>query len=45
MTALPASTKAKRVDKDVDEVLARCEEHSKDSVERAGLCELLYFAL
>ena len=43
--ALPASMKAKRVDKDEEEVLAHCEKHSKDTVELAGLCKLLFFTL
>ena len=43
--ALPASTKAKKVDKDEEEVLAQCEKHSKDLVELAGLCKLLSFTI
>ena len=39
-TALPASNKAKSVDKDGEEILAHCEEHSKDSVGLASLCKL-----
>ena len=33
----------KRVDKDGDAVLAYCEKHSKDSVELAIMCKLLFF--
>ena len=41
--AIPASTTAKRVAKDGDEVLAHCEKHSNDPVELAGLCKLFFF--
>ena len=37
--------KAKRIDKDGAEVPAHCERHSKDSVELAGLCKLLFFTI
>ena len=43
--ALHASTKERRVDKDGEEVLAYCMKHSKDSVELAGLCRLLFFTI
>ena len=39
-TALPASKKEISVDKDGEEVLAHCEEHSKDLVGLASLCKL-----
>ena len=43
VSVFPASTRAKRVDKEGEEVLAHCEKHSK---ELAGLCKLLlYFSL
>ena len=43
-TALPASTKAKGVDKDGEEVL-HTEKRSNDSVELAGLHKLLFFTI
>ena len=39
-TVLPASKKEISVDKDGEEVLTHCEEHSKDSVGLASLCKL-----
>ena len=44
-TALYASAKAKRVDKDGEVVLAHCDKNSKDSVELVGLCKLFIFYL
>ena len=43
--ALPASTAAKIFNKDGEDVLAHCEKHSKDMVELAGLCKLLFFTI
>ena len=42
---LPGSMEAKSVDKDGEEVPAHYEKHSKDSVELASLCKLLFFTL
>ena len=44
-TAFHASTKAKIVDKDGENVLSHWEKHSKDALELVGLCKLLYFAI
>ena len=35
--------KAKRVDKDGEDVLAHCEKRRKGSVELAGVCKLVIF--
>ena len=37
--------KAKRVDKEGEEILAHCEKHSNDSVELACLCKLLFLTI
>ena len=44
-TAAPASTKAERVDKDGQEELAHCGKRSRDSVELADLCKLLFLTI
>ena len=41
-TVLLTSIKAKRIDKDEEEVLAHCEKRSKDLGGLAGLCKLLF---
>ena len=35
----------KRIDKDGEEILAHCEKYNNDSVDLAGLCKLLFFAI